>query len=69
MNESKVQKGVSDAMSYWLNDHPVSMADILTEAIEKAVSKWLDANEDELLTKVAAEIARQSYLIKREDSE
>lgn len=57
MNESKVQKGVQQAMAMWLHEHPVSMGDIMEAAIKEAVTKWLDANEDELLTKLAAEMA------------
>ena len=56
-------------MAMWLHDHPVSLGDIMEAAIKEAVTKWLDANEDKLLTKLAAEMARQAYLIKRKDSE
>ena len=35
-----VTEGVERAFAYWLNDHPVSMGDILVAAVTAAFTKW-----------------------------
>lgn len=53
MKDDKVKEGVCDAMDFWLGQHPITMHDILSEAAEKAISKWLDENEEVVLDIIA----------------
>jgi hypothetical protein len=55
-----VQEGVREAWDFWLSQHPVSVPDIIQEAIKQAVTTWFDAHTDELLETLAATIAQQS---------
>ena len=50
-------------MSEWLYDHPISVPDMFEGAITKAIHDWLVSNEDQLLEKIASEIARTSVVV------
>ena len=57
---SATSEGVERAMDFWLSQHPVTMEDVIMVAVEQAVSKWLNANSDE----VVAAIAKQAvYMV------
>jgi hypothetical protein len=60
MNSDKVKDGVADAMSFWLNQHDITMSDILLEAIGKAVKNWLDDHEDEILEMIGEKFNRET---------
>jgi hypothetical protein len=39
--------------------HPVSLDDMVTGVAEAAIRKWLESNTDELLGRIAGEVARR----------
>lgn len=53
-------EGVAEAWTYWLNQHPISVPELIERAVEKAVDVWMDANADKLITAIAEAIAKRS---------
>lgn len=51
--EDATAKGVADSWDFWLEQHPVSVPEIIEEAVEKAFTKWLDAHADEIVAAIA----------------
>ena len=49
-----VQEGAAEGVYAWLEQHPVTVQEPLIEAIGAAVTRWLDANGDEIIEAVAA---------------
>jgi hypothetical protein len=49
MELSDVAQGVDSAFYLWLADHCVSVPEMFESAIERAVTRWMDANEDQIL--------------------
>jgi hypothetical protein len=46
--ESDVQQGVRDAWDSWLNEHSVSVPDLIEAAVKDATTRWLNRNGDDL---------------------
>ncbi|MGP0063308.1 MAG: hypothetical protein ACLQGP_06850 [Isosphaeraceae bacterium] len=44
-----ISRGVADAWDTYLNEHNVSVPQLIEGAIVKAVTKWLEAREDEII--------------------
>lgn len=53
IREGSVAHGVESAMDFWLSQHPISMGDMIVEAVEKAFRSWLDSNSEELMNRIA----------------
>lgn len=51
--------GVRDAWDYWLSQHPVSVPEIIEKAAEVSFGKWLSLNADELMDRIAREVAKR----------
>lgn len=49
MNNKAVSEGVGDAMSFWLEQHPVTMAGLFELSIKKSVKDWMDDHEEEII--------------------
>jgi hypothetical protein len=56
------QQGVEEAFYYWLEQHPVSMGEILTDAIEKAFDSFLRKHQEEILDRIVEKGALDSTL-------
>ncbi|WP_294124208.1 hypothetical protein [Sphingomonas sp.] len=48
-------KAIEEAWAYWLNDHPVSVPEIIEDAIKKAYLEFLNANRGEIIAAIAKE--------------
>jgi hypothetical protein len=59
---SDVAKGVEDAWSCWLYDHPVSVPEIIEDAVAKAVTDWIDQHSQELIEAIASAVAARSII-------
>jgi len=46
-------EGVAGAWSDWLNEHPVSIPELITKALGTAFSVWLDDHTDDLIDAIA----------------
>ncbi len=55
----QASEAIGEAWAWWLSQHPVSVSDIITDAAENATAKWLASNTDELLNRIAAEVAKR----------
>jgi hypothetical protein len=63
---SATAEGVSDAFGFWLSQHPISVPEIIEQAISKTFEKWLDDNGEEI---VAGQLERLELRLKRLESE
>jgi hypothetical protein len=61
--ENNTRQGVDDAWGFWLSQHPISVPEMIMEAVEKAFYRWCDDNE----TKVLAAIARRKTPLEDDD--
>lgn len=52
--EKAAVEGVERAWDFWLGQHPVSVPEIIEEAIKKAFAAWLDEHSDEIVAAIAA---------------
>jgi hypothetical protein len=46
---SATQAGVQDAWDFWLSQHPVSVSEMIEDAVRAAVTAWLDEHSDAIL--------------------
>lgn len=46
-------EGVAEAWAFWLDQHPVSVPELIQDAVTKAVTAWLDKHGHELLRQMA----------------
>lgn len=46
--DKDTKEGVQDAFYAWLQEHPVSIGDIITDAVKVAVKEWMDDHPDAL---------------------
>ena len=55
MSERHAQaaEAIQDAWGFWLHQHPVSLGDIIGDAVKAAAAEWLASNTDELLNRIA----------------
>ena len=58
MDGKDVKAGVTDAVDFWLSQHPISLGEIFHDAIREAVLKWFEIHDDELLEIVRAQMRR-----------
>jgi hypothetical protein len=56
---AQASEAIREAWGFWLHQHPVSLGDIIDGAVKAAVAKWLASNKDELLGRIADEVAAQ----------
>lgn len=62
-NAKDTQEGVRDAFGFWLEQHPVTMWELLSDAIEKQFDSWLDCHTDEIVEAIAQRSADSAKLI------
>jgi hypothetical protein len=55
-------EGVRDSWDFWLSQHPVTLSDIVEDAIKTAVSKWLNCHEEQLIAAIARAVADKAPL-------
>lgn len=65
-NDEAVKAGISDAWDYWLSQHDVSVPEIIHDAAKDAVTRWLDANGEEVFKAAFREAIAESGLLDRE---
>ena len=53
-------KGVNDGVYEWLMSYPRGSGLLFVEGIEKAVTKWLDVNKEDVLKSISDGQARES---------
>lgn len=51
--EDAASDGIERAWDFWLSQHPISVPEIIQEAVEKVVRRWLDDHSDEIIAAVA----------------
>lgn len=44
---------IGGAWAFWLEQHPVSVGEIIEQAVTKGVEKWLNAHEEEIVDAIA----------------
>jgi hypothetical protein len=49
--EDATAQGIARAFADWLEMHPVTVADVMEDAIKKAAKEWLDRNGPDLFGK------------------
>jgi hypothetical protein len=59
---NSVSLGIADAWDTYLNEHNVSVPQMIEGAIEKAVTKWLDARNDDIIEAIARKVAENARL-------
>lgn len=52
--ESAARQGVSDAWDFWLSQHPISVPELIKDAVKEAVTEWLDRHGRDLFDGPAA---------------
>ncbi len=55
--QSTTRTGVYEAWTWWLDNHDISVPEIIEDAIEAAVKRWLDQHQDELIAAIAERAA------------
>ena len=53
IKQDSVKAGICDAFDFWLTQHPISMGDMMMEALEKAFTKYLESHSDEIISAIA----------------
>lgn len=46
-------EGVAEAWGWWLSQHDVSVPELISDAVTKAVTAWLDQHGDDLINAIA----------------
>lgn len=46
-------EGVAEAWVYWLDQHPVSVPELIHDAVTKAVTSWLNQHSEDLIDAIA----------------
>lgn len=57
---TQASEAIEAAWAFWLSQHPVSLGDIITSAVEGAARKWMEAHTEELLGRIASEAAARA---------
>ncbi len=57
--DAQASEAIRDAWGFWLSRHPVSLGDIITDAVKAAAAEWLASNTHELLNRIAAAVANR----------
>ena len=50
---AQASEAIRDSWDFWLSQHPVSLGDMITDAVKAATGEWLASNADELLDRIA----------------
>lgn len=58
-NETATERGVGHAFACWLEQHPISVPEIIEIAATKAIAQWLDNNEERLIAAISDKAAQQ----------
>ncbi len=53
LNQQALAEGASDAVYSWLAEHPISAQEPFFDAVDKAVTRWLESNGDEIVAAIA----------------
>lgn len=53
-------KAVQNSWDFWLSQHNISVPETIHDAVKSAFSRWLTENTDELLGRIATEIAKRT---------
>ena len=56
---AQASEAIGEAWAFWLSQHPVSLGDIITDAVKAATGEWLASNTDQLLHRIASEVAKR----------
>jgi hypothetical protein len=56
---AQASEAIRESWAFWLAQHPVSLGDIITEAVKAAASEWLASNTRELVDRIAVEVAKR----------
>jgi|KBSMisStaDraftv2_1062788.scaffolds.fasta_scaffold1279853_2 hypothetical protein len=48
-NNAATKEGVAEAFDFWLSQHPLTIGDIIEEAISKSLTEWLNEHSDEVI--------------------
>lgn len=59
--QTETSKGVESAWDFWISQHPISVADIIEEAVKKSFAAWLEAREDDFMQKLAKLVADELH--------
>ncbi len=54
---NSASEGVRDAWALYLAVHPITIPDIIEDAVEKAFSSWLETHTEELIRVIAQKCA------------
>ena len=57
---TQASEAIRGSWDFWLSQHPVSVGDIITDAVKAAAAEWLASNKDELLNRIAIEVAKRT---------
>jgi hypothetical protein len=49
--------GASDGVYAWLDDHPITAQEPFFDAVDKAVTRWLDSNCEDIVAAIASRAA------------
>lgn len=55
---AQASEAIRDFWDFWLSQHPVSLGDIITDAVKTATGDWLAAHKDELLERIAGGVTK-----------
>ena len=50
------RQGVKDAWDFWFSQHPVSVPEIIQDAVKVAVREWLDEHSAEILEAISRRV-------------
>ena len=56
---TQAAEAIRDSWDFWLSQHPVTVGDLIEAAVRGATDAWLKANTDELLDRIATEVAKR----------
>ena len=56
---AQASEAIEEAWGFWLSQHPVSLGDMITDAVKAATGEWLASNTDELLDRIARAAANR----------
>jgi hypothetical protein len=44
-----IKEGVQNSMDFWFSQHPISMGELIQNAVKEAFGAWLDVNAVDVL--------------------
>lgn len=55
----QASEAIRESWDFWLSEHPSSIGDMITDSAKAAFAEWLESHTDELLGRIAAEVAKR----------